>query len=45
MFVKGVGELELKEGMLVRVPRGTEHSIFDVSEDVLVYDIFAPATI
>ncbi|MEA3313957.1 MAG: cupin domain-containing protein [Caldisericota bacterium] len=45
MFVEGVGEFKISEGMLIRVPRDTEHSMFDVSEDVLVYDIFAPATI
>jgi len=31
--------------MLIRVPRGIEHSMFDVSEDILVYDTFAPAII
>lgn len=45
MFVKGAGEFEISEGMLIRVPRGIEHSMFDVSEDILVYDTFAPAII
>jgi len=45
MFVKGAGDFELKEGMLIQVPRDTEHSIFGVSEDILVYDILTPATI
>jgi len=45
MFVQGIGDFKIEKGMLIRVPRGTEHSIFNVSENVLIYDVFTPAII
>ena len=45
MFVEEIGEFEIKKGILIRVPRGMKHSIYDVTEDLLVYDVFSPGTI
>ena len=45
MFIEGMETLELKEGMIVRVPKGTKHKIFNVTKDLLLYDVFSPATI
>ena len=45
MFVEEIGEFEIKKEMLIRVPRRTKHSIYDVTEDLLVYDVFSPGTI
>ena len=45
MFVQSVGNFEVEKGMTIRVPRGREHMLFNVSEDVLVYDVFTPAVI
>ena len=43
MYVEGAGNLELKPGVVVRVPMGAKHKIFDVTDDLLVYDVFHPA--
>ena len=45
MEVKGAGTFLLKPGVIVRVPRGAKHRIFNVVEELLVYDVFQPATI
>jgi quercetin dioxygenase-like cupin family protein len=42
-YVEGYGEGELVKGVLVRVPKGAKHRIFDIEEDLLAYDVFAPA--
>lgn len=44
MWVEQLDEFELEKGVLVRVPRGRKHRIFDVEEDVLIYDVFSPST-
>ncbi|MBL7064898.1 MAG: cupin domain-containing protein [Anaerolineae bacterium] len=43
MWVDGSGDFSLEPGVIVRVPQGTNHRIFDVSEDLLLYDVFWPA--
>lgn len=43
MWVDGIGEFELKKGSFIRVLKGTKHKVYDVTEDVLALDIFAPA--
>ena len=45
MYVEGAGNLELKPGVVVRVPMGAKHKIFNVTEELLIYDVFQPATI
>jgi mannose-6-phosphate isomerase-like protein (cupin superfamily) len=45
MWVEGTGEFSLEPGVIVKVPPGTRHKITDVSEDLLVYDVFFPALI
>lgn len=40
MWVEGSGEFSLEPGVIVRVPQGTKHRIYDVSEDLLIYDVF-----
>jgi len=36
--------LSMGPGAQVTVPAGTEHEIYDVSEELLIYDVFAPPT-
>ena len=43
MDVEGTGTFPLKPGMVVRVPKGTKHKIFNVTEELLIYDVFQPA--
>ena len=45
MQVEGTGTFRLEPGIVVRVPKGAKHKIFNVTEEVLVYDVFHPATI
>jgi len=45
MWVDGIGEFELKKGMFIRVLKGIKHKIYDVTEDLLVFDVFSPASI
>jgi len=34
--------MALQKGTVVRVQRKTKHRIFDVSEELLIYDVFSP---
>jgi quercetin dioxygenase-like cupin family protein len=43
MWVDGTGDFSLEPGVIVRVPKGKKHKIFDVSQDLLIYDVFCPA--
>ena len=43
--VEGEGTFPLKPGVIVSVPKGTKHRIFNVTEELLVYDVFQPATL
>ncbi|MBW1708166.1 MAG: cupin domain-containing protein [Deltaproteobacteria bacterium] len=43
MWVDGTGNFSLKPGMIVRVPRRVKHKVFDVTENLLIYDVFCPA--
>jgi len=43
MWVDGTGNFSLEPGVIVRVPKGKKHKIFDVSQDLLIYDVFCPA--
>ena len=45
MYVEGAGNFELKPGVVVRVPIGVKHKIFNVAEELLIYDVFQPATV
>ena len=45
MHVEGTGTFRLEPEIVVRVPKGVKHKIFNVTEEVLVYDVFHPATI
>jgi quercetin dioxygenase-like cupin family protein len=42
MWIDGVGEFSLEKGTFIRVPKNTKHRIFNVTEDVLNYDVFTP---
>lgn len=42
MWVDGIGEFLLANSIVVRVPKGTPHRIENVTEDLLIYDVFSP---
>ncbi len=43
MWVDGRGEFLLQPGEIVRVPKGVKHKITEVTEYLLIYDVFSPA--
>jgi len=43
MWVDGNGDFSLEPGVIVRVPKGIKHKITEVTEDLLIYDVFCPA--
>ena len=45
MWVDGAEPFVLKPGVIVRVPKAVKHKIIDVTEDLLIYDVFCPALI
>ena len=45
MYVEGAGTFALTPGMVVRVPSGVKHKISHVTEEMLIYDVFQPATL
>jgi quercetin dioxygenase-like cupin family protein len=45
IVVEGAGQFALKPGVIVHVPKGTKHKIFNVTEELLIYDVFQPPTL
>ncbi len=45
MEMEGIGDMEMKKGSHVLVPAHVTHRIHDVSEDLTLYHIKAPATV
>jgi quercetin dioxygenase-like cupin family protein len=43
-FIEGVGEFVIEKGMGIRIPKMKKHRTFDVEEDLVFYDVFAPPT-
>ncbi|WP_291491225.1 cupin domain-containing protein [Desulfurella sp.] len=41
IWVENAGECELKKGVFVKVPPHTKHKIYNVEEDLEIYDIFS----
>lgn len=42
MWIEGVGEFPIGPGTFIRVPKNTSHKIYDVTEEILNYDLFSP---
>jgi len=42
LWIENVGDVPMKEGAFVRIPKGVMHQPHDIEEDVLVYDVFYP---
>ena len=41
IWIQGIGDLELEKGVLVNVPPGILHKVYDVEEDLEVFDVFS----
>jgi len=42
MWIEGIGDFDIEKGTLIRVPKNTKHRIYDVTEEILNYDVFTP---
>jgi len=43
LWIQGLGDFELKKGVIARVPKGVLHKVYEVSEDFYAFDVFTPA--
>ena len=43
MFIDGVGEFPVEPGLVIQVPPNTKHAIRNIEEELLIYNVFAPA--
>lgn len=41
VWIKGLGDFEMKPGVIVNVPPGAVHKVYDVTEELTVYDVFS----
>jgi quercetin dioxygenase-like cupin family protein len=41
IWIKGLGDFELKNGVVACVPPGAVHKVYEVTEDLELYDIFS----
>jgi quercetin dioxygenase-like cupin family protein len=42
MWIDGVGDFDIDKGTFIRVPKNTKHRIYNVTQDILNYDVFTP---
>ena len=42
LWIETVGDVPLKKGVFVRIPKGVLHQPHDIEEDMLIYDVFFP---
>ena len=45
IWIEGYGDIPLKAGSFVRVPKGVLHQPHDIEEDLLAHDTWLPATV
>lgn len=45
VWIKGLGDFELKPGVVINVPPRALHKLYDVTEDLEIYDIFSGAIV
>ena len=42
MWIDGVVDFDIDKGTFIRVPKNTKHRIYNVTQDILNYDVFTP---
>ena len=42
MWIDGLGDFRIEKGTFIRVPKNTKHRIYEVAEEIINYDVFAP---
>ena len=42
IWIQGMGEFVMRRGVVINIPKGVKHKIFDVTEDIFAFDVFNP---
>ena len=42
MWIDGYGDFGIEKGTLIRVPKNTRHRMYEVTEELLNFDVFSP---
>ena len=45
IWIQGIGEFEMRRGVVINIPKGVKHKIFNVNEDVFAFDVFNPGIV
>ena len=45
IWVQGMGEFEMRRGVVINIPKGVKHKIFDVTDDIFAFDVFNPGIV
>ena len=45
IWIQGMGEFEMRRGVVINIPKGVKHKIFDVTEDIFAFDVFNPGIV
>ncbi|MEE9419981.1 MAG: cupin domain-containing protein [Desulfatiglandaceae bacterium] len=40
LWINGLGEFEVKKGVVFNIPPGVSHRLFDVTEELEIFDVF-----
>lgn len=43
LWIEGLGDFELKKGVIASVPKGVLHKVYEVTEDFYALDVFVPS--
>lgn len=42
MWIDQIGDIQMREGTFLRIPKGVLHQPYDIEEDFIAYDVFYP---
>ena len=45
IWIKGIGDFEMSKGVIINIPQGVTHKVFEVTEDFLAFDVFSPGIV
>jgi len=45
IWIQGMGEFVMRRGVVINIPKGVKHKIFDVTEDIFAFDVFNPGIV
>ena len=45
IWIQGMGEFVMRRGVVINIPKGVKHKIFDVTDDIFAFDVFNPGIV